>query len=81
MGGTEHGLDPPRPNRPEPPGPGKCTPGLDSSRSAELIQSWSFNRKEKGTMGMGGVLSTPDARSMFFCGTFNLGLRTAFITF
>ena len=47
-------------------GAGKCTPSLDSARSAELIQSWSFNRKEKGTMGSGGVLSTPDARSVCF---------------
>lgn len=46
-------LDPIRPDWPESPGLGKCTPGLDSSRSAELIQNWSFNRKEKGKTGWG----------------------------
>ena len=63
-------------------GVGKCTPSLDSARSAELIQSWSFNRKEKGTMReVGSAVHSRCPPPGFFCGTFNLRLRTAFITF
>ena len=52
------------------------------ARSAELIQSWSFNRKEKGTMReVGSAVRSRCPPPGFLCGTFNLRLRTAFITF